>query len=106
MNDPLPQTISTPLDEMERLVNGPRLLEILWDEASRPSLRWLRSQQRRRSIPFTRVGRLIWFCPRQVKEYLANWELCARERRGLRRPPLKAEAHITHSTDAASAAQQ
>ncbi len=80
---------SIPKNEMDRLVSGPRLLEILWDETSRPSIRWLRDQQRRRSIPFMRVGRLIWFCPRQVMEHMARWQFRARERRSLRRPPFK-----------------
>jgi len=71
---------------MEMLVDGPRLLELIWEEQSRPSLRWLRSQQRRRSIPFTRVGRLVWFCPRQVKEHLAQWQLKPKPQQKLRTP--------------------
>ncbi len=98
--------IPTPENEMDRLVSGPRLLEILWDEASRPSIRWLRDQQRRRSIPFMRVGRLIWFCPRQVKDHMAQWQLRARERRSLRRPPFKTEVQAMHAVGAVSAVQQ
>jgi len=30
-----------PENEMDRLVSGPKWLEILWDETSRPSIRWL-----------------------------------------------------------------
>ncbi len=78
-----------PENEMDRLVSGPKWLEILWDETSRPSIRWLGNQQRRRSIPFIRIGRLIWFCLRQVMEHMSNWQLRARERRSLRRPPFK-----------------
>jgi len=29
------------IDPLDQLVSGPRLLEILWDAASRPSYRWL-----------------------------------------------------------------
>ena len=96
MNPESEVPIPVPENEMDRFVNGQRLLEILWDEASRPSIRWLRDQLRRRSIPFMRVGRLIWFCPRQVKDHMANWQLRARERRSLRRPPFKTEFTVTH----------
>ena len=56
------QTIAT------KLVDGARLLEVLFDESSRPSLRWLREQQARRTIPFVKRGRLIFFDPAQVLE--------------------------------------
>ena len=42
------------------------LLE-LFDDESRPSLRWLREQQKRRVVPYVRIGRLIFFCPEQVR---------------------------------------
>lgn len=58
----------SPLDEMNRFVSAQRLLEILWDPESRPSLRWLRSQQKR--MPHTRVGRRLWYCPALVKAHL------------------------------------
>ena len=51
-----------------QLVDGTRLLEVLFDEASRPSLRWLREQQARRAIPFVKRGRLVFFDPVQVLE--------------------------------------
>jgi hypothetical protein len=59
----------SPLDEMNQYVSAVRLLEILWDEASRPTLRWLRTQQKRQTIPFICVGRRIWFRPCQVIEH-------------------------------------
>jgi hypothetical protein len=57
-------------DEPEQMVSAERLLTLLWDESSRPSLRWLRRQQKRRTIPFIRIGRLIWFSPSQVWTHL------------------------------------
>ena len=69
----LPSTIASipwPLNEMDQLVSAVRLLEILWDQATRPSLRWLRTQQKQRTIPSIRIGRRIWFCPSQVMNYL------------------------------------
>jgi hypothetical protein len=50
-----------------RYVTAPRLLKILFDEASCPSLRWLRDRQKDRSIPFVRCGRKIFFDPELVK---------------------------------------
>jgi hypothetical protein len=53
-----------------RYVDAPRLLELLFDEASRPSLRWLRDRQKQRAIPFVRCGRRIFFDPQLVKFHL------------------------------------
>jgi hypothetical protein len=50
-----------------RYVDAPKLLEILFDEASRPSLRWLRDQQRNRTVPFCKIGRRVFFDPQIVK---------------------------------------
>lgn len=51
------------------LVDGPRLLEILFpDEACRPSLRWLADQRKRRLVPFVRLGRLIFYSVPQVRQ--------------------------------------
>ena len=53
-----------------RYVDAPKLLEILFDEASRPSLRWLRDQQRNRTVPFCKIGRRVFFDPQIVKLHL------------------------------------
>ena len=53
------------------LVDGPRLLEALFpNPVCRPSLRWLRDQQKRRAVPFIRCGRLIFFDVPQVRRSL------------------------------------
>ena len=54
----------------DQLVDAARLLEILFDERSRPSLRWLREQQRRRTIPDIKIGHLVRFNPALVREAL------------------------------------
>jgi len=54
------------------LVDAKKLLEILFEESSRPSLRWLRELQARREIPFTKRGRLIFFNPVKVLESFEN----------------------------------
>jgi hypothetical protein len=63
-----------PLTELEQWVSGERLLEILWDDKSRPSLQWLRKETKRRMIPFTRRGRLIFYRPRSVIEWFNQRE--------------------------------
>jgi hypothetical protein len=52
-----------------RYVDANKLLEILFDEASRPSLRWLRDQQKARSLPFAKIGRRVFFDPVIVKAH-------------------------------------
>src|SRR5260370_42459944 len=78
----------SPLNEMEQLVSAARLLEILWDKACRPSLRWLRRQQKNRAIPYIRIGRRIWFCPSQVLTHLRTHKQSQAQRtiRRLSRP--------------------
>ena len=53
-----------------RYVDAPKLLEILFDEDSRPSLRWIRDQQKARRLPFAKIGRLVFFDPVACKAAL------------------------------------
>ena len=53
-----------------KLVDAKGLLNALFDESCRPSLRWIRDQQRRRAIPFVRIGRLVFFDVSQVRARL------------------------------------
>ena len=53
-----------------KLVDAKGLLDALFDESCRPSLRWIRDQQRRRAIPFVRIGRLVFFDVSQVRARL------------------------------------
>ena len=55
-----------------RLVDAKGLLETLFDESCRPSLRWLRTQQKRRAIPSCRIGRLVFFNPDDVRAALTG----------------------------------
>jgi hypothetical protein len=70
MNETTPQTGQTNLTTATGYVDGPKLLELLFDEASRPSLRWLRDQQKARALPFAKIGRLCFFDPILVKAHL------------------------------------
>lgn len=55
-----------------QLVSGKQLLEILFPPESRPTLRWLRDQQKERTIPHMKVGRLVFFSPRNVRAALRD----------------------------------
>ena len=65
-NFPAARADSTP----ERLVSAEQLRELLWDEKSKPSLRWIREQQTRGAIPSIKIGRRVWFYPSAVKRHL------------------------------------
>lgn len=53
-----------------KLLNGNQLLEEMWEESSRPSLRWLQEQQRRRTIPYIKIGHSVFFDPIKVRAAL------------------------------------
>ncbi len=55
-----------------QLVRGEQLLEMLFDEGARPTMRWLRDQQKARTIPHMKIGRLVFFNPEQVRKALEN----------------------------------
>jgi hypothetical protein len=55
-----------------QFVDGPKLLEILFTPECRPTLRWLRDQQKARRIPFVKIGRLVFFSPVQVREAMGK----------------------------------
>ena len=59
--------------EIERqggLVDAQRLLEQLFPNPEcRPSVRWLRTQVAERTVPFCRIGRLVFFSPPLVRSH-------------------------------------
>ena len=64
---------------IRKLVDANGLLTCLFpDPTSRPSLRWLRSQQKARTIPSVRLGRLVFFDPEQVNAALEKRTVKAR----------------------------
>jgi hypothetical protein len=54
-----------------KLVNADQLLDALFTPEARPSKRWIREQTTSRSIPFVRIGRLIFFDVEVVRAHLA-----------------------------------
>ena len=58
-----------------KLVSAEQLLEQLFDPQCRPSLRWLRSQTKSKSIPHIRIGHLVFFDMDMVRAALAGRNL-------------------------------
>jgi len=52
------------------LVDAETLIKMLFKPECRPTVRWLRSRQERKEIPFVKLGRLVFFEPEQVKQVL------------------------------------
>jgi hypothetical protein len=75
-DQPNQTTSELPVLAETRLVDAERLLELIWEERSRPSLRWLRQQQADRTIPFVKVGARVWFDPVEVRAWISEqWKL-------------------------------
>ncbi len=58
-----------------KLVNAVQLLEQLFDEGARPSMRWLRQQTKAKAIPHVRIGHLVFFDLEMVRAALAQRNL-------------------------------
>ena len=58
-----------------RLVNAQELLDALFTDGARPSLRWLRTQTKARAIPHIRIGHLVFFDVEMVRAYLEQRRL-------------------------------
>lgn len=55
-----------------QLVDAIGLLNALFDKESRPSLRWVRDQQKLRRIPYIKCGRFVRFDVGEVRRALAD----------------------------------
>ena len=55
-----------------KLVSAEQLLEQLFAPECKPSLRWLRSQTKAKSIPHVRIGHLVFFDVEMVRSALAG----------------------------------
>jgi hypothetical protein len=51
-----------------QLIDAVGLLENLFTPNSRPTLRWLRDQQKLRRVPYRKIGRLVFFDVNEVRE--------------------------------------
>jgi hypothetical protein len=64
--------VATSINPPVQLVDAEKLLEILFPPDCRPTLRWLRERQKKREIPYVKLGRLVYFDPARVQESLAK----------------------------------
>lgn len=60
---------------MENLVNGQRLLEIIFDESCRPPISWLRREVKKKTVPYIRRGRMFFFRPSSVQAWFRQKEV-------------------------------
>jgi hypothetical protein len=58
-----------------KLVNAQGLLKELFSDECRPSMRWLRTQTKAKTIPCVRIGHLVFFDVEMVRAYLAERRL-------------------------------
>jgi hypothetical protein len=63
---------TTPPTTPNKLVDADGLLEALFEEPSRPSLRWLRQMQAQRKIPYVKIGHLVRFDIEKVRAALED----------------------------------
>jgi hypothetical protein len=54
------------------LVDAATLLKTNWHPDSTPSLRWLRDQTAKRTIPYIKIGHKVFFDPAKVRQSLAK----------------------------------
>jgi len=59
---------------LDQLAKGERLLEMIFDEASRPSMQWLRKETAKRQMLFIKRGRFVFYRPRSVLEWFKQKE--------------------------------
>jgi hypothetical protein len=50
-----------------QLMDGIGLLNAIFPKRCRPTLRWLRNQQKLRRVPFVKIGKLVYFDPTEVR---------------------------------------
>jgi hypothetical protein len=58
-----------------KLVNAEQLLDQVFAPECKPSLRWLRTQTKAKSIPHIRIGHLVFFDVDMVRSALTNKNL-------------------------------
>ncbi len=69
------QNIMSELVVKGKLVTAQQLLDEVFDPGARPSVRWLRTQTKAKSIPHIRIGHLVFFDVEMVRGALAGKRL-------------------------------
>lgn len=67
-----------------KLVDAERLLLAVWEPECRPSLRWLRGQTKANTIPYIKLGHLVFFDVDLVRAALAARNLRKHRSQGKR----------------------
>jgi hypothetical protein len=58
-----------------KLVGAQELLNELFSDGCRPSMRWLRTQTKARTIPHVKIGHLVFFDVEMVRAHVAGTRL-------------------------------
>lgn len=58
-----------------KLINARELLDGLFSDECRPSMRWLRAQTKAKAIPYVRIGHLVFFDLEMVRTHLEEKRL-------------------------------
>lgn len=56
-----------------RFVSGPILLQRLFDDECRPTMKWLRSMTKRKEIPFHKIGGMVLFVEDEVRNHIKTY---------------------------------
>ncbi len=72
--------------ENGKLVGGQQLLNQLFEQEARPSIRWLRQKTKERAIPYIRIGHLVFFDVDLVRSTLLSKNLVQGRHQGCRNP--------------------
>jgi len=64
--------LNTTLTEKTKLVDIDRLVEIIFDEKSAPSKRFLMQQKAEGNLPHFKMGRRVFYDPEQVFEHITT----------------------------------
>ncbi|MCW5555429.1 MAG: hypothetical protein KIS67_25115 [Verrucomicrobiae bacterium] len=83
-----------PSGATDKRVNAVELLDVLYSQKSRPSLRWLRKMTAAGIIPVERHGRMLFYVPSQVVAALNRYGRFHEQERKKRRAA-KIEANQT-----------
>ena len=57
-------------DHSNKLVDARGLLDALFADGVKPTIKWVRNQQKARVIPFKKIGRLVFFDVQEVRAAL------------------------------------
>lgn len=57
---------------MQKLLNAREMLDEVFSAKSRPSIRWVRVQTKRKAIPYIRIGHRVFFDADMMRKHIAE----------------------------------